>query len=123
MGNVEALDNSLSQEESHFKIDSLSANECTETDGSKVDEDTLAKEENSIRKGTPTENFGTFKMFSEFSKWDLSREVVQKQMDRTIQLNRLNMDQFPTHYEYKHNQDGKMHRYNFNKHLVNDDDS
>ncbi|ESO01373.1 hypothetical protein HELRODRAFT_112773 [Helobdella robusta] len=49
------------------------------------------------------------------NKWALTKETVQKTLDRTLQLHELNKDHFPTKYVYKLNQDGKMHRYNFNK--------
>ena len=48
-------------------------------------------------------------------EWTFTRETLQKNLDRSLQLYRVNLEQFPTKYEYKRNQDGKMHRYTFNK--------
>ena len=52
-----------------------------------------------------------FKLHPDVSKWTLSNETVQKDLNRILLLNKLNIEQFPTHYKYKYNQDGKMHRY------------
>lgn len=48
-------------------------------------------------------------------EWTLTRETLQKSLDRSLLLYRVNVDQFDTKYEYKRNQDGKMYRYTFNK--------
>lgn len=122
MGQVEVVNNQSSQEDSLLKIESISASDKIDSNSNANSSDKPSKNNLSITETsntTPTsKKLGVFKLFSNESKWDLSKEVVQKELDRVVQLNKVNMDQFPTHYEYKNNQDGKMFRYNFNKSLV-----
>ena len=48
-------------------------------------------------------------------KWQMEVDTVQKKLKRTLQLYDVHSEYYEPEYEWKKNEDGKEHRYNFSK--------